>query len=65
MSEKSINFDDKKINKSNFYKNKKLFGLNDIDVNKILVSKKESYGTKIRLNTSLDITTVMLLDHYV
>ena len=46
MSEKSINFDDKKINKSNFYKNKKLFNLNDIDVNKILVSKKESHGTK-------------------
>ena len=45
MSGKSINFDDKKINKSNFYKNKK-FSLNDIDVNKILVSKKESYGTK-------------------
>ena len=46
MSGKSINFNDKKINESNFYKNKKLFGLNDIDVNKILVSKKESYGTK-------------------
>ena len=45
MSGKSINFDDKKINKSSFYKNKKLFSLNDIDVNKILVSKKESYGT--------------------
>ena len=46
MSGKSINFDDKKINKRNFYKNKNLFDLNDIDVNKILVSKKESYGTK-------------------
>ena len=46
MSGKNINFDDKKINKSNFYKNKKLFNLNDIDVNKILVSKEESYGTK-------------------
>ena len=46
MCGKSINFDDKKINKSSFYKNKKLFSLNDIDVNKILVSKKESYGTK-------------------
>ena len=45
MSEKSINFDDKKINKSNFYKNK-LFNLHDLDVNEILVSKKESYGTK-------------------
>ena len=46
MSEKCINFDDKNINKSSFYKNKNLFCLNDIDVNKILVSKKESYGTK-------------------
>ena len=46
MSGKSIDFDDKKINKSNPYKNKKLFSLNDIDANKILVSKKESNGTK-------------------
>ena len=46
MSGKSINIGDKKINKSSFYKNKNLFSLNDIDVNKILVSKKESYGTK-------------------
>ena len=37
MSGKSINFDDKKINKSNFYKNQKLFSLNDVDANKILV----------------------------
>ena len=35
MSGKSINFDDKNINKSSSYKNKKLFSLNDIDVNKI------------------------------
>ena len=46
MSGKNINFDDKNINKSNFYKNKKLFDLNDIDVTKILVSKEESYGTQ-------------------
>ena len=46
MTGKSINFDDKNINTSSFYKNKKLFSLNDIHVSKILVSKKESYGTK-------------------
>ena len=46
MSGKSIIFDNKKINKSRFYKNKKLFSLNYIDVNKILVSKKKLYGTK-------------------
>ena len=46
MSEKSINIDDKKISKSNFYKKKKLFNIHALDVNKILVSKKESYGAK-------------------
>ena len=46
MSGKSINFGDKQINKINFLKNEKLFKIEDIDINKILVSKKESYGTK-------------------
>ena len=46
MSGKNINFEGKKINKSNFYKNKKLFKIEDIDINNILVSKKGSYGTK-------------------
>ena len=46
MSGKSINFDNKKIKKSYFYNNKskKIFNIDDIDVNKILVSKKEQYG---------------------
>ena len=45
MSISNINFDDKNIKKSNFYyKNKKTFNIDDIDVNKILVSKKEQYG---------------------
>ena len=65
MSGRSINFDDKKINKSNFYKNKKLFSLNDIDANKILVSKKNHTVQKIYLNTALDIMMMMLLDYYV
>ena len=46
MSVKNINFDEKKTRKSDFYKNKKLNRIDDIDVNKILVSKKEPYGTK-------------------
>ena len=45
MSISSINFNNKKILKSNFYnKNKKIFNISDIDINKILVSKKEQYG---------------------
>ena len=46
MNGKSINFDDKKINKSTFYKNRKVFDIRNLDVNKILVSKEESYGKK-------------------
>ena len=45
MSGDSIIFDDEKIKKSNFHKNNKLFKIDDIDVDKILISKKESYGT--------------------
>ena len=46
MSGKNINFGDQKIKKSEFYKNKKISRIDDIDVIKILVSEKESYGTK-------------------
>ena len=46
MNRKSINFNNKKIKKSDFYnENKKIFNINDIDINKILLSKKEIYGT--------------------
>ena len=45
MNRNNINFDNKNIKKSNFYnKNKKILNTDDIDVNKILVSKKEQYG---------------------
>ena len=46
MSGINFIFDDKKISKSNFYKNKKLFNMYDIDVDKILIPKKEPYGKK-------------------
>ena len=46
MSGKNVNSGDKKNKKSDFYKNKKVTKVDDSDVNKILVSKKEPYGTK-------------------
>ena len=49
MSRKNIIFNDKKIKKGSFYKNRKLFNIDDTDVNKILSSEKESYGTKSSL----------------
>ena len=41
-----LHFDDKKILKSSFYKDKKINNIEDIDVNNISISKKESYGNK-------------------
>ena len=43
MSGKSIIFKNKKIDKTNFYKYKKLFKIYDTNTNKILVSKREPY----------------------
>ena len=65
MSEKNIIFNDKKINKTNGCKNKKLFKIDDIDINKILVSKREPYGKIAHLNTLLGMMIMITLDHYV
>ena len=63
MSEKTINFGDKKINKKDFYNNKKQFNIKDIDTNKILISKPESYGKNNMKKTLLDIM-ITTLSHY-
>ena len=65
MSGKNILFNDEKIKTSNFYKNKKLSKIDDIDVNKILVSKKESYGTKKSLKYFIGYNGDDSLDRYV
>ena len=61
MNGKNINFDNKKIKKSE----KKVFQIDDIDANKVLVSKKELYGTKNALKHFIRYNIMMLLDHYV
>ena len=39
--------------------------MNDIDVNKMLISKQEAYGKKTHLNTSMRIMMMtMPLNHY-
>ena len=49
-----------------FTKKEEIFNIDDIDVNKILVSKKENHMAKIiLLYTLLDIMIMTLLDHYV
>ena len=64
MSGKNVNFGDKKIKKSGFYKNKKETNIDEIDANRILVSKGKPMVQKIHLNTLLDTMIMMLLDHY-
>ena len=46
MSEKKVSFRDKKVKRSDFYKNKKAAKIDDIDINKIFLYKEEPYGTK-------------------
>ena len=46
MSGKSVSFDDKKIKRSDFYKNKKVFQIDNTEANKTLVSKEKPYGTQ-------------------
>ena len=55
MCGNNITFDDKKINKSNFYKSKKIFEIDDIDVDKILILKESDMLQTSQLNISLDI----------
>ena len=40
---------DKKVKKNIFYRSRKPFNVSDIDVNKIVISKKVVYGTKSSL----------------
>ena len=48
MSEKIIYVGDKKINKKDFCNNKKQFNIEDIDINKMLISKPETYENNMR-----------------
>ena len=48
-----------------YNRNKQIFNIDDIDVNKILVSKKGKMVNIIHLNTLLGIMIMMLLDHYI
>ena len=55
MSGKNVNFRDKKMKKSNFYKNKKVIKIDDIDVN-----KDKPYGSKISFKYFIRYNDVML-----
>ena len=63
---KTINFGNIKINNNNFYKTKELFKIDDIDANKILISKREPYGkNKVHSNTLLLMMVMIISVLYV
>ena len=63
MSGKNINFNDKKIIKSHFCKNKEINNIEDIDVNNILISKKKHTVIKIHIYNLLYKMIMISLDH--
>ena len=66
MNGKSINFGNKNIKKTDFYnKNKKIFNIDDIDVNKILVSKKEQYGKYNSFKYFIEYNDNNVIRHYI
>ena len=65
MSGKNINFDDKKIKRSSFYKNKKVNNIEDIDINIYWFLKRSHTVQKILTNTLSDTMIMIILDHYV
>ena len=65
MSGKSIIFDNTKLEKSNFYKSKRLLKIDDVDYDKILVSKKRSYGTNKSFKYLIGYNDKMTLHHYI
>ena len=66
ISGKSMSFGDKKIKKSNFYKNKRLFKISDIDANKVVVSKKKRKNHMTQKSFKYIIGyNDMSLEHYV
>ena len=63
MSGKNINFNDNKIKKSIFYKDKAINSIENINVSNILVSKKDHMVIKTHLNTLLATMIIIILDH--
>ena len=65
MSTSSINFNNKKkLKKRIFTTKKKIFNINDIDINKIFISKKETYGKYNSCKYFIGCNDKDVLDHY-
>ena len=55
MEQKVLIFQKQYINKNAFHKNKTAINIDKVEIRRIVLSKKESYGKKFHLNVLLDI----------
>ena len=63
MSKKILIFGNKWINKNLLYKRKHSINMDDIDLNKTVLSDKVLIVKKTLLNTSLDVKVMVVSDH--
>ena len=63
MSKKILIFSNKWINKNLLYKRKHPINMDDIDLNKTVLSDKVLMVKKTLLNTSLDAKVMVVSDH--
>ena len=67
MERKALIFDKHCINKNAFHKNEKTIktvSIDKVEIRRIALSKKDSYGKKVHLNILLDISMKLMLFQY-
>ena len=63
MEQEAVHLGENSIIKSAFHKNKKPININEIDIERIVLSDKKNHTIKIRLNTLLDIDMKVMFFH--
>lgn len=63
LREKILIFGSNGVNKDMFDKSSHQINVNNVHINKIVMSDKRLYVKKVLFNTSLDTNVIMILDH--
>ena len=64
MGSKVLNYGETCINKNAFHKKATSINIDEVEINKIILFDKTSYGNKVHLNIMLDIDTKMKPFHH-
>ena len=60
MEQKVLIFDKQYVNKIEFHKHKHLIDIDKADIDKIVISSKDSYGKKVHINILFGIWLIIL-----